>query len=67
MHALNRPVFGAVALALLTLPASATAQLQAPNGVVTLAVGTDATIAALRESDALVNQLSLLIGIFFIT
>jgi len=58
MHALNRPFFGTVALALLTLPASATAQLQPPNGVVTLAVGTDATIAALRESDTLVNQLT---------
>jgi Zn-dependent metalloprotease len=58
MHVLNRPVFGALALALLTLPTSATAQLQAPNGVVTLAAGTGAPIAALRESDTLVNQLT---------
>jgi len=56
MHSLNRPVFGAIAFALLTLLASATPQFQGPNGVVTLAAGTGATLAAVRESDTLVNQ-----------
>ncbi len=58
MHALNRLVFGAVTLALLTLAASVAAQPQAPNGVLTLSAGSGSAITALREADTLVNQLT---------
>ncbi|MDA1092108.1 MAG: M4 family metallopeptidase [Acidobacteria bacterium] len=58
MHELNRFTIGALLLALLTVPTSSTAQPPVQNGVLRLSAGSGSALTALRDADALVNQLT---------